>query len=186
MIPFNKTTYLIHTQIPVNDNNAMLVSELSSTSSRADLLRSASLFIIDEAPAGNKAIYSCIDQCLRLITRVDAPFGNKIIILVGDFRQCGPVIRGGSRTQIVDASLRKSNLWPLFRIESLSIPIRNAQDLEFASFVDGIGDGDGPEIAIPFVSSTTDKNRLIDFVWPEEILTQPEQCLGRCILAPTN
>jgi ATP-dependent DNA helicase PIF1 len=114
------------------------------------------------------------------------PFGGKIFILVGDFRQTGPVIRYGTKAQVIDASLRKSNLWPLFNIERLSIPIRNAEDPEFATFVDTIGDGAGPEVTIPFVRTATSQADLIDFVWPEHILTQPELCLSRCILAPTN
>mgnify|MGYP003702509971 CR=1 FL=1 len=39
------------------------------------------------------------------------PFGGKVIILGGDFRQILPVIRKGSRASIVDASITNSPLW---------------------------------------------------------------------------
>jgi hypothetical protein len=128
--------------------------------------------IINEAPAGNKAIYSCINECLKLITNCNEPFGNKIIILVGDFRQCGPVIRSGTKAQIIDTSLRKSLLWNLFQIERLSIPIRNVQDPQFADFVGGIGDRAGPVVDIPYVNTTIIKAELIEKVWPTAILSQ--------------
>jgi hypothetical protein len=40
------------------------------------------------------------------------PFGGKLIILVGDFHQTGPVIQYGTKAQVIEASLRKSTLWP--------------------------------------------------------------------------
>jgi ATP-dependent DNA helicase PIF1 len=164
----------------------MLKSDIGAASSRADLLREASIIIIDEAPSGNKAIYACIDDVLRDITGRNAPFGNKIIILVGDFRQCCPVIRNGTRADVVDASLISSHLWPLFSIRRLSAPIRNASDPEFAQFVDSIGDGSGPEIQLPMVTIVNTENSLIDFVWPVEHIENPTRGLTRCILAVTN
>ena len=41
----------------------------------------------------------------------DLPFGGKTVVLGGDFRQVLPVVRKGSRAQIVGASLRRSYLW---------------------------------------------------------------------------
>ena len=170
----------------MSDNTEILTSEITANSSRGQLLQATSVFIIDEAPAGNKAIFSCIDECLRLVTLKNEPFGGKIVILVGDFRQTGPIIRFGSRSDIVNASLTRSPIWPLFQVERLYLPIRNVEDPEFANFVDDIGDGAGPEVTIPFVESTTSKEDFINFVFPNEILREPSICLTRCILAPTN
>ena len=39
------------------------------------------------------------------------PFGGKIIVLGGDLRQILPVIEGGSRAQIVNATIMNSPLW---------------------------------------------------------------------------
>jgi ATP-dependent DNA helicase PIF1 len=164
----------------------MLQSEISSTSSRADFLREAAVIIIDEAPSGNKAIFACIDDILRTVTRLDSPFGNKVLILVGDFRQCGPVIPNGTRADVVEASLISSHLWPLFTVRRLSAPIRNAQDPDFATFVDSIGDGLGPEVRLPMVRIVHTEKDLIDFVWSSESISNPARGLTRCILAVTN
>jgi ATP-dependent DNA helicase PIF1 len=163
-----------------------LVSDITINSARADLLREAKVIIIDEAPSGNKAVFACVDDVLRLVTNDERPFGGKIIVLVGDFRQCCPVIPGGSRIQAVQASLRSSPLWPLFSIEKLTIPIRNASDPEYASFVDEIGDGKGPIVNLPMINTTHSEEDLIKFVWPQIYIDNPYAGSGLCILAVTN
>ena len=52
-----------------------------------------------------------LDNILRdIMGRSDLPFGGKTVVLGGDFRQVLPVVRKGSRAQIVGASLRRSYL----------------------------------------------------------------------------
>ena len=63
----------------------------------------------------HRHIMEALDRSLRDLTGISAPFGGKILLLGGDFRQILPVIRHASRVQIVDASLKKSPLWKEFR-----------------------------------------------------------------------
>jgi ATP-dependent DNA helicase PIF1 len=50
-----------------------------------------------------------LDNSLRdIMDRHELPFGGKTIVLGGDFRQVLPVVKKGSRGQIVGASLRRS------------------------------------------------------------------------------
>jgi ATP-dependent DNA helicase PIF1 len=46
-----------------------------------------------------------------IMGRPGLPFGVKTIMFGGDFRQVRPIVRKGSRAQIVAASLRSSYLW---------------------------------------------------------------------------
>ena len=107
------------------------------------------------------------------------PFGGKVVLLLGDFRQTCPVIPRAFRTQVVQASIRSSPLWSLFTICRLSTPIRNASDPEFANFVDAIGDGAGPETPLPLIDRVDTANDLIDFVYPPHILSSPHACDGK-------
>jgi ATP-dependent DNA helicase PIF1 len=50
-----------------------------------------------------------------ILDKEDLPFGGKIIVFGGDFRQTLPVVKKGSRAQIVDASLRRSYLWDIMQ-----------------------------------------------------------------------
>ena len=58
---------------------------------------------------------------LRNITRVDALFGGKVLILGGDFRQIPTVIQKGSRAQVCEASLKRAYFWPVMKQMELKI-----------------------------------------------------------------
>ena len=63
----------------------------------------------------SRFLLEALDRQLRDITDNPAiPFGGKIIVTSGDFRQILPVIKKASRPQIVNQSLNRSKLWPLF------------------------------------------------------------------------
>lgn len=135
----------------------------------------------------NSAVLGCCDDVLRMVCGSSLPFGGKPLVLLGDWRQTCPVIRKGTRAQVVLASIKMSPLWHHFTTYRLITPIRNAEDPQFADFVDSIGDGDRTEIDLrPFLPIVEEASELIDFVYPPEILTDPSSCLTRSILAPTN
>jgi ATP-dependent DNA helicase PIF1 len=79
---------------------------------RAQLLRETSLFIWDEAPMMNRFCFEAFDRTMRDLMRLvdeenlNKPFGGKVVILGGDFRQILPVIRKGSRRDIMRATIR--------------------------------------------------------------------------------
>ena len=124
----------------------MLVSSIKIDDSRAELICYADIYIWDEAPMANKAVFNCVEETCRYVTRCNLPFGGKVIVLLGDFRQTCPVIQNGSRQQVVDACIKSSPLWSLFQQTTLTRLIRNAEDPNFAAFVNNIGDGAGPNV----------------------------------------
>ena len=81
---------------------------------------------------------------------------------------------------------KSSPLWELFTIYRLTIPIRNAEDPEFADFVDAIGEGAGPDVPLNLMEHVQTAEDLIDFVYPPDILPDSHACLQRAILAPTH
>jgi ATP-dependent DNA helicase PIF1 len=170
----------------VEENNEMLISGVEERSARAEFLKQTTIIFWDEAPMANRAIMECIDELLRRLCRRNLPFGGKIFVCAGDFRQTCPVIRRGSRREIVDASIKSSPLWSNFAIRRLTTPIRNAADIEFANFVDMIGDGLGPRVTIRYIQKVETVMDLIQFVFPADTLGDPTACLRRSILAPTN
>ena len=62
------------------------------------LLNKAKLIIWDEAPMLSKYCYEALDKCLKDVLRFsdsynpDLPFGGKVVVLDGDFRQILPII----------------------------------------------------------------------------------------------
>ncbi len=132
------------------------------------------------------AVLACVEETCRRVMRNDLPWGGKVVVLLGDFRQTCPVVRNGSRSDIVNSSIIASPLWDQFNVRRLHQPIRNAEDLSYADFVDLIGDGAGPHIPLDMLQTVHDQNALIEFVYPPDVLRDPALCLKRAILAPTN
>ena len=72
----------------------------------------------------HKHVYEYLDKVLHDITRVDALFGGKVIILGGDFRQVPTVTQKGSRAQVCEASLKMAYFWPFMKQMELKINMR--------------------------------------------------------------
>ena len=94
----------------------MLYSPIDPDSPCGEFLRQVALIIWDEAGMANWAAFGCIDDACRRVMRINKPFSGKTVVLLSDFRQTCPVIRHGSRLQVVDACIQRSILWPNFAI----------------------------------------------------------------------
>jgi len=164
----------------------MLTSSINMHDSRADLIRNASVITWDEAPMTNKAVLACMEEVCRKVTHTATPFGGKIVILLGDFRQTCPVVRKGSKQDTIDACIKSSPLWPLFTVETLNTPIRNASDPDYAAFLTQVGDGTTSTVNLDMLEKVTTEEELISSVFPPDVLHVPGSCLSRAILAPTN
>ena len=98
-----------------------------------------------------------LDRSLRdLMGQPDQPFGGKILLLAGDFRQCLPVVPGANRAGTVDHCINQSHLWKNFQVLQLTknMRVRASGDpvLEaFDRWTLAIGDGSDKSgsIAIP-------------------------------------
>ncbi|CAN1725751.1 ATP-dependent DNA helicase pif1 [Linum perenne] len=128
----------------------------------AELIQQASLIIWDEAPMAHKFCMEALDRTLRDLLQVhptdseERPFGGVSVVFGGDFRQILPVIKKGTRSEIISASLKKSYLWEHLTHLRLSQNMRlmrsNCSQSErqeiatFDSWLKEIGDGVGCSI----------------------------------------
>ena len=96
-------------KIPIKLNE-LSTCNISRGSKEAYLINVTKLFIWDEAPMMHKFAFEAVDRTLRDITQVDKPFGGKIFVFGGDFRQILPIIPHATRSEIVSASLSQSFL----------------------------------------------------------------------------
>ena len=69
------------------------------------------------------------------------PFGGKVMLFRGDFRQVLPVVAQGTRAQITDATLLKSYIWGNVRRIRLTHNMRAKNDNWFAEHLLRIGNG---------------------------------------------
>ncbi|XP_045793087.1 uncharacterized protein LOC123888169 [Trifolium pratense] len=211
LLPNGKTahsTFCI--PLEINDKSTCNVKQ---DCHRANLLRAASLIIWDEAPMMNRYCFEAFDRTMRdLMSKVDKdlntkPFGGKVVVLGGDFRQILPVIRRGTRGDVVNKTLCSSKLWKHCIVLELTKNMRLKGDSadksqselkEFADWILKIGDGliDSDEngeaqIQIPEDLCNLEVDdpllSLVNFVYPDVVTNygQPAYFEDQAILAPT-
>jgi lysophospholipid acyltransferase (LPLAT)-like uncharacterized protein len=115
--------------IKIGDNSMCSFTKQSGT---AELLRRASLIIWDEVAMTKR---QCVETSLQDIMECDLPFGGKVMVFGGDFRQVLPVVTRGTRAQVTDATLQRSYLWEKIRKIRLSRNIRPQSDPWFSDYL---------------------------------------------------
>lgn len=97
--------------------------------------------IWDEAPMAPKNALNAIDKLLRKLMGNEIPFGGKVIILGGDFRQVTPVIPKGNKAKIIENSI-KNRVRDVFQTLKLTINMRaHVDEKEFAEWLLKVGNG---------------------------------------------
>ena len=90
-----------------------------------------------------ESIDSLIEQC-KTFEKKSSPFGGLTVLLAGDWRQILPVVRHGSRPDILDATLKSSYLWQIVTRLQLTQNMRaklRGDSSQFEDYLLSIGDG---------------------------------------------
>ncbi|ONM17793.1 hypothetical protein ZEAMMB73_Zm00001d003825 [Zea mays] len=186
-------------KIPLTIDDGAVCS-FTKQSGTAELLRKASLIIWDEASMTKRQAVEALDNSMRdIMGRPALPFGGKTIVFGGDFRQVLPVVRKGSRAQVVASSLRMSYLWKSMSHLKLVSNMRAKNDPWFAEFLLRVGGGteetnsDGDirlpdDVCVPYSGSDNDLDNLIDFAFPNlnENMSDSTYITSRAILSTRN
>jgi len=185
----------------------------------SELIQVASLIIWDEAPMTHRRYFEALETAMRdILSKHDPaksiiPFGGKPIVLGGDFHQILPVVRKGSRSAIVGASITNSRLWQHvvllrlhtnMRLLNPSLEESKRDELErFSKWVLAIGDGTAPAerkgdeceaswVTIPndlLIHTTGDKiAAIVSEVYPYFLMNYNslEYLSSRAIVCPNN
>ncbi|XP_061515602.1 uncharacterized protein LOC133393679 [Anopheles gambiae] len=198
-------------KLPLDLNNHSTCS-ITVQSKRAEMLRQTALIVWDEASMSSRFALEAVDRTLQDITGVQLPFGGKVVLLSGDFRQILPIVPKGTDAQIINECIKKSTLWPLFRSLQLrdNMRVRTAPNAnqaselrDFANLLLRIGEGRhdtfaglDPSLAkiphdmiVPHTANpTNDLNTLIDKIYPDmqRHFQHPSFFSDRAILSPLN
>ena len=162
----------------------------------------------------HKHCFEAVDRTLRDVLkdhnngRTDLPFGGKVVVLGGDFRQILPVVPQGTRQDIINASINSSHLWRYCEVLTLKTNMRllhgcppnEVQErTAFSEWVLGIGDGcigdesdDSININIPddlLINSSGDHiASIVNCIYPSILLNMHDPLFfqNRAILTPKN
>ena len=111
-------------QIPINELDSNSTCCITKQLKQAQFILATNVIIWDEAPMQSKWTFEAVDKTLRDLTGIDKPFGGKVIVMGGDFRQVLPIIAHASRAKTVDAALNRSELWRHIRVLNLHLNMR--------------------------------------------------------------
>ncbi|KAK8953772.1 hypothetical protein KSP39_PZI002518 [Platanthera zijinensis] len=145
LLPGGNTAHLrFKIPIPIEPGS---YCKFGKTSSMQELLQQCSAILWDEAPMSHKHIFKAVDRSFRDVLDTNLPFGGKLIIMGGDFRQIPPVVLNGTVSQIINASIVTSPLWLSVRLLSLTENMRAVNDQAFSEYLLRIGNGTEPTYA---------------------------------------
>ena len=130
----------------------------------------------NDALWSNSAVPPCFVKLHMLLLasfmNCELPFGGKVMVFGGDFRQVLPVVTRGTRAQITDATLQRSYLWDSIRKIRLTRNMRAQSDPWFSDYLLRIGNGTEETIGDDYVHL------------PEDIVigyTDTEDCVNKLI-----
>ncbi|CAH9105004.1 unnamed protein product [Cuscuta europaea] len=186
-------------KIPINTDDRF-VCNIGKQSAEATLIKDCKLILWDEATMANRKTIENVDTTLRDITNYDSIFGNKVVVFGGDFRQTLPVIRAGSRRDLIVASLvRSETIWPSVERLVLTQNMRGKEDPSFSEYLMRVGNGTEKTVVgdcieipesflIPYTTETESLNRLLNMVFPNlnEFINDPYPLMKRAILTTKN
>jgi len=176
--------------VPLIDTS---VSGLRQTSPEADEFRQASLIIIDEVTMLPKDGLRCMDQILRDFMGNQDPFGGKVLVIGGDFRQTLPVVPRGSESKIIETCIKPSPLWRYFVSLPLINNMRSEGQNDFNQWLLNIGTGTTLPIertpcgTVLIPDGMIIQDNIVGAIFGEDIPSlSREELSKRVILCPKN
>lgn len=177
--------------VPLNETSTSLLTQGQKAYRE---LEAASLIIWDEVAMAQGRALEVLDLLLRDMMKSKIPFGGKIILLGGDFRQCLPVVPRGGRAAIVGESLKRCNLFYSFKEFKLTQNMRaDRNEKVFAEWLLKLGEArlphaevfgdDSFQIPEPCVA----KKDLVELIFGNDL--DPSSCesfKNVAILTPRN
>ena len=96
-------------------------SSLKNYSDTGKMLKMSTIIIIDEAPTIGKDVIEIVNKKLQTLMNNEYPFGNKIVILAGDFRQTLAIVKHGKKADIISNLIINTDWWS--KCETLKLTI---------------------------------------------------------------
>ncbi|XP_044005453.1 uncharacterized protein LOC122850360 [Aphidius gifuensis] len=117
-------------------------SHIKIQSKEAQIMKDYDLLIWDEGPMAPRYCMEIGDKTYKYFMDSNLPFGGKVMLIGGDFRQLLPVKVNATRSELVNLSIKFSHLWKNFSMFTLTENMRTLpEETEFAKYLLDVGDG---------------------------------------------
>ena len=196
--------------VPLPENSVQY--GVTAAQAKGRLLKAAKLIVWDEVSMAPLGALEAADACLRDICDNDLPFGGKVVVFGGDFRQVLPVVPRADAERIKAHAATRHPYFAqgLVQRHTLATNMRASQDVPYSEFLLEVGDGIFPtatahgidQIRLPdalLAPPDTTVESLADWVF-DDVMGHGLACLGsedaatrsrehlrsRAVLAPKN
>jgi hypothetical protein len=166
-----------HIPIPANDGTICCFS-----SDDKDLIRSADVILYDECSMVHRDVADTLDRSLRDLMGEPRPFGGKVVVFMGDFKQLLPVVRYG-RGQ--EHTMQVCSWWRYVTLLKFSQNWRAVRDPVFAAFLESVGSGSLADVVVPDTSRVADVEGLISDVYDDASTIMKHQIRTRVFTSLT-
>lgn len=186
-------------KLPIQiDEDKQMFCDIKKNSQLANFLKTVDLIIWDECSMTSKYLLECFERTLRDICEVDTLFGEKIIILSGDFRQTLPIVRNrtnGMKTATLRHCIKYSWIWEHVTIFNLSTNLRLRKYPEFSEYILKIGEDKIPknendeiQLKSELLFENHDLNAFLEFYFDTKLFHEGNQHYyeNTAILTPLN
>lgn len=176
------------------------------STARICLLRKLTVLIWDEIAMASKTLFEAVDRVLRAVMGMNVPFGGKLVVLVGDFRQVTAVCPAATVQRQMASPLeafatsaffncvKSSDTWRQFRILHLTTNVRAIEDVSYHNLTLEVGNGTIGEVTGVLDVNTLgfrlfhELDRALQWVYEDPIHSSYDPVLSskRAIIAPFN
>lgn len=163
-------------KLPLNMNGPV-GCHLSTLSDLAARLRTVSVIVWDEISMTLCHAFDAVDVFFQDLMGNKLPFGGKVLAGTGDFRQILPIVKGGSKYDLLNVTVKKSSVWPSLQKRQLRTNVRltDPNDVEFGKWLldvgeDKIHDFPGNQYYQSYVklpSECIEPNSIVDRIYGE-------------------
>ena len=167
MLPSGRTAHSAF-RIPIPTNSS---SCCGLKSHEREMLRICSVIFYDEVSMVSKDVANTIDRACRDVTNEhNRPFGGKVIVFLGDFKQLLPVAPGIRRSPTV----KDCDWWPQVQLSYLTKNYRAALNPAYAALLEEIGNGSMATVEVPETSQVSCVAELIPKVYGHDMTEVPK------------
>lgn len=134
-------------------------------------MRQHEVVIWDEMSMIHHEVADCVDFSFQDLHSNCAPFGGKVVVFVGDFKQLPPVIKNGKGEY---ATLRKCSWWSQARKVQFTKNFRALNNETFINELEDVGNGGVAEVTVPAPSLCDSKDVMIQRVFNGDVLNSDD------------
>jgi hypothetical protein len=135
-------------------------------SAERELIRQCKVICYDEVSMVGKEVAECLNRLLQDVMQCSEPFGGKVVVFLGDFKQLLPVEPGRK----YPATVKDCSWWPQTNVLRFTKNFRAAVHPEFCALLEVIGNGSLEQVPIPASTRADSVADLISKVYGDNIL----------------